>query len=78
MKNRNILILALLIVPISFIWQNHLQPYLATFTESAVSLLPPEARYRVPEFSLYDLNSDVIHLRDYRGSVVLMGYWATW
>ena len=78
MKNRNILILALLIIPISFIWQNHIQPYLATFTDSAVELLPPEARAPVPDFSLYDLNSNVIRLRDYRGSVVLMGYWATW
>jgi len=31
-----------------------------------------------PQFALKDVNGDIVRLRDYRGKVVLINFWATW
>ena len=33
---------------------------------------------RVPEFSLEDLQGKTIDIRDYKGKVILLNFWATW
>lgn len=78
MKKKTIFILILALIPLSFVWQRHIQPFLAGFTESSLELLPREDRPPAPDFSLLDLDGNTIQLQDYRGSVVLLGYWATW
>lgn len=78
MKKKTIFILILALIPLSFVWQRHIQPFLAGFTESAIELLPPEDRPPAPDFSLFDLGGNAIQLSDYRGSAVLLVYWATW
>ena len=70
--------LALLLVPLSFVWQSKVQPFLASLAESAPELQPRDSRYPVPDFSLRSLEGDLVRLSDYRGSAVFMGYWATW
>ena len=32
----------------------------------------------VPEFSLEDLQGKTIDIRDYKGKVILLNFWATW
>ncbi len=78
MKNRTIFILILLTALLGFLWQSYLQPFLASLTEPAIDLQPKEARLRVPDFSLLDLDDTATRLSRYRGSVVLIGFWATW
>ena len=78
MKKKTIFILILALIPLSFLWQRHIQPFLAGFTESAIELLPSENRPPAPDFSLLNLDGKDIHLSDYRGSAVLLVYWATW
>ncbi len=78
MKKRSILALILLLVPLSFVWQSKVQPFLASLAESALELQPRDNRYPVPDFSLSSLEGELVRLSDYRGSPVLLGYWATW
>lgn len=33
---------------------------------------------RAPDFSLEDLQGKMVNIRDYRGQVVLLNFWATW
>jgi len=33
---------------------------------------------RAPEFSLEDLQGKTIDIRDYKGKVILLNFWATW
>jgi len=33
---------------------------------------------RAPEFSLEDLQAKMINIRDYKGQVILLNFWATW
>ena len=33
---------------------------------------------RAPEFSLEDLQGEKIDIRDYKGRVILLNFWATW
>jgi hypothetical protein len=33
---------------------------------------------RAPEFSLEDLQGKMIDIRDYKGQVILLNFWATW
>jgi len=33
---------------------------------------------RTPEFSLEDLQGKMIDIRDYKGQVILLNFWATW
>ena len=33
---------------------------------------------RAPEFSLEDLQGRMINIRDYKGRVILLNFWATW
>jgi len=37
-----------------------------------------KARPSAPDFSLYDLSGNKVSLKDYRGDVVLLDFWATW
>jgi len=78
MKTRSLFLLLLALVSLNFAWQNHIQPLLATFTESLVELQPIKSRLPVSDFSLLDLHGNVVRLSDYRGSAVLMGFWARW
>jgi len=78
MKNKTLFILVFIFAMISLSWQNYIQPFLATYTASAIELQPRETRHQVPDFSLFDLDGNAVHLSDYRGSVVFMGFWATW
>jgi len=55
-----------------------MKPFLATFTSSSVELQPRTTRLPVPDFSLLDLDGNVVRLGDYRGSAVLIGFWAGW
>lgn len=78
MKKRSLFTLALLLVPLSFVWQSHVQPFLASLAESALELQPRDNRYPVPDFSLSSLKGDPVRLSNHRGSAVFIGYWATW
>lgn len=33
---------------------------------------------RAPDFSLEDLQGNMVNLADYRGKVVLLNFWTTW
>jgi len=33
---------------------------------------------RAPEFSLEDLQGKMIDIRDYKGRVIILNFWATW
>ncbi|HKU27594.1 MAG TPA: TlpA disulfide reductase family protein [Candidatus Sulfotelmatobacter sp.] len=41
-------------------------------------LLPASQRKQAPEFALQDSSGKVVSLKDYRGKVVLLDFWATW
>jgi peroxiredoxin len=45
---------------------------------SAAPLLPASQRKLAPEFSLQDSFGKTVSLKDYRGKVVLLDFWATW
>jgi cytochrome oxidase Cu insertion factor (SCO1/SenC/PrrC family) len=32
----------------------------------------------LPDFSLEDLSGKMVHIKDYRGKVILLYFWATW
>ena len=52
-----------------FVARHHGRPGIgATITEHSL----------VPDFSLPQLSGQQLHLSDYRGSVVLLDFWATW
>ncbi len=38
----------------------------------------PRLRYLAPNFSLPDLKGKKVELKDYRGKVVFLNFWATW
>lgn len=38
----------------------------------------PEEGFLAPQFALYDLNGKMVSLRDFRGKVILLNFWATW
>ncbi len=78
MKKGSVITLILLLVPLSFVWQSKVQPFLASLTETAPELQPRDNRYTVPDFSLFSLQGDLVRLSDYRGSAVFIGFWATW
>ncbi len=46
------------------------------FEKAAESNLP--AGSTAPDFSLVDSNGKLIHLKDYKGKVVILDVWATW
>jgi peroxiredoxin len=41
-------------------------------------LQPADARKTAPEFALKDSSGKTVSLKDYRGKVVLLDFWATW
>lgn len=45
---------------------------------SAAPLLPASQRKPAPEFALQDSFGKTVSLKDYRGKVVLLDFWATW
>ena len=48
-------------------------------SQAAQSLFHSYAKpLRVPEFSLEDLQGKTIDIRDYKGRVILLNFWATW
>ena len=38
----------------------------------------PNEGFLAPQFALYDLNGNLIRLRDFKGKVTLLNFWATW
>ena len=78
MKKRTIFILVIVMGALSYSWRSYIQPFLATFTESALELRPRENRKLVSDFSLLDLDGNTVRLSDYRGSAVFIGFWTTW
>jgi peroxiredoxin len=42
------------------------------------ALLPTARRKLAPEFVLQDISGKMVSLKDYRGKVVLLDFWATW
>ncbi len=78
-KTRAVFVFVILSVSLGLIWQNHIRPNFfgtdgAVVTEILSSLDRPVA----PDFSLFDLKGNEVHLSDYRGSVVFLGFWTTW
>lgn len=48
-------------------------------SQAAQSIFQSYAKpLRVPEFSLEDLQGKTIDIRDYKGKVILLNFWATW
>ena len=48
-------------------------------SQAAPSLFHSYAKpLRVPEFSLEDLQGKTVDIRDYKGKVMLLNFWATW
>lgn len=47
-------------------------------TGAPAALLPPGERKPAPEFALQDNSGKTVSLKDYRGKVVLLDFWATW
>jgi hypothetical protein len=43
-----------------------------------VSLQSPRERKPAPEFGLKDSSGKVISVKDYRGKVLVLDFWATW
>jgi len=49
----------------------------ADFIES-LALIRFDEKIMAQNFALKDLNGHLVHLKDYRGKVVLLNFWATW
>jgi peroxiredoxin len=47
-------------------------------TGASAALLPAAERKPAPEFALQDSSGKAVSLKDYRGKVVLLDFWATW
>ena len=41
-------------------------------------LLAPDSRKSLPDFSLPDLNGQIVRSGDFSGNVLIMRFWATW
>jgi len=50
----------------------------ADLTTIRAPLQPPADRKSAPEFSLRDSKGKTVKLKDYRGKIVLLDFWATW
>jgi len=44
----------------------------------ALGIIEPRERVQAPDFTLKDLNGSKVRLRDYRGKIVFLNFWATW
>ncbi|GAB4547189.1 MAG: hypothetical protein Fur0020_15530 [Thermodesulfovibrionia bacterium] len=44
----------------------------------SMNIMPLDKPEPAPEFELLSINGDIRNLRQYRGSVVLLSFWATW
>lgn len=48
-------------------------------SQAAHSIFQSYAKpHRAPEFSLEDLQGKMINIRDYKGQVIILNFWATW
>jgi peroxiredoxin len=47
-------------------------------TRSSATVQPAGERKPAPEFALQDSSGKTVSLKDYRGKVVLLDFWATW
>jgi len=47
-------------------------------TGAPAALLPAAQRQPAPEFALQDRSGKTVSLKDYRGKIVLLDFWATW
>lgn len=48
-------------------------------SQAAQSIFQSYAKpLRVPEFSLEDLQGKMVDIRDHKGQVILLNFWATW
>jgi len=47
-------------------------------TRSSATVQPTAARKAAPEFALQDSSGHTVSLKNYRGKVVLLDFWATW
>lgn len=78
-KKGAVFVLVILSVSLGLIWQNHIRPNSVGLDKAVVSeIQPPLNRPIAPDFSLFDLEGNEVHLSDYRGSVVFLGFWTTW
>jgi thiol-disulfide isomerase/thioredoxin len=58
-------------------------PSMIVFTscdgDNATDLAPtPEVGYPAPDFTLTDLDGNIVRLSDFQGKVVFLNFWATW
>jgi peroxiredoxin len=49
-----------------------------TFTAAADEGSPASKRAKVPAFQLKDLKNKKVHIKDLKGKVVMVSFWATW
>lgn len=78
-KKGIIVILILITAILALVWQGYIYRDSAGSTEAvATKLRQPDQRPPAPEFTLLDLEGNEVRLKDYRGSVVFLGFWTTW
>ena len=54
------------------------EPKVSEITYGTASLPVPTLDEPAPVFELNSLSGDRVHLRDYRGQIVVLNFWATW
>src|SRR4030043_1595984 len=45
---------------------------------SKIKIIPIKGNKRAPDFSLKDLNGNKVELKQFRGKIVFLNFWATW
>jgi cytochrome oxidase Cu insertion factor (SCO1/SenC/PrrC family) len=78
-KNGILVVLFILFVSLLVILQRYTREYQVTLGQTQVPVKEVRApRYIAQDFSLVDLGGEKKQLSDFRGSVVLILFWATW
>ena len=75
-RRKTLLGLTLLLLTSTAIAQQHAEPDPSSGTPD--TLIAPADRKPAPNFTLTDLDGEVISLAKLRGKVVLLDFWATW